>query len=81
MIYSQWIIESACSLWGARTFCKYLLRSVLSAALVLEGERFLDHVDRIEELPTEELDELRNELTVLSDHHACLVRVAAYVAV
>ena len=47
----------------------------------LEIECFLDHVYRVEELPSEELYEFLYILAVTSDGHGCLVRVATYVAV
>ena len=47
----------------------------------LEVECFADHVDRVEELPAEELDELWDELTVLSYHNCSLVWVTTYVSI
>ena len=48
---------------------------------MLEIESSLDHVYGVKKLPAEELDEFRDELAVLSDHHGSLVRVAAYMSV
>ena len=48
---------------------------------MLKVESSFDHINRIKELPSEELDEFRNELTVTSYHHSSLVRGTSYVSV
>lgn len=48
---------------------------------MLKAECLADHVDRIEELPSEELNEFWDELAILSDHYGSLVWIAAYVTI
>ena len=48
---------------------------------MLKVEGSLDHLNRIKELPSEELYEFRNELSVASYHHSSLVRGTSYMSV
>ena len=48
---------------------------------MLKAECLADHVDRVKELPSEELDEFWDELAILSDQDCSLVWIAAYVTI